>query len=356
MIEKRSIYVNRRWFLISALIAVLSLIIVVSYILYSKIVEGNSLRFGREVKFSEIDNSTGAEIKWTTTVFHSWTATGGDIPPGMIEYEFDMQVENFSESTVKLAIDLIELTDEKGGKHRGGIYVGPTLVYGGLEVVPPGSVYIPSSTIEIEPRKVIDKIPMFVSLPDGVQPREFAVSLGMYKRKRLVYELPAMVFPENDSSSKTTGTTASDERSESGEAVEDIKKRLQDIEKIPFSSDVSMRFSEGEILPNESLDFMIEVITDDPEKTNVDVVRCPESMNVVMDWNKYEEGISVEIHDGKAERTKLLVWKCKMGSLEGTFVFPSLVVSINGDLFRVRELEYTVKKRGPGWRDGLFSR
>jgi ankyrin repeat protein len=142
--------------------------------------------FGKAVTFAEKDNRSGNKIKCAVTINTHGSSTGGFTPKGMRQYEVWARIENLTDAKAELGIGPMEMVDNKGESYGGIIYNGPIQVFaGGIEMVLGEITGEPSATITLGPKQVVEKLRLFVTIPDNVKPQEFNIVLGTKEPRKI---------------------------------------------------------------------------------------------------------------------------------------------------------------------------
>lgn len=137
-------------------------------------------KFGEAIIINDKDESSLVESKCSITIYRDGYSTGGMLDEGMIRYDFWAKIENLTDIETKLSIGPLEIGIENGNKYKGIIYNGPVLGYAnGMEFVPDPVTGDPSVILVLEPKKVIEKMRIFVTMPAWVSPSEFTILIGV---------------------------------------------------------------------------------------------------------------------------------------------------------------------------------
>jgi len=152
----------------------------------AKAVKEEQGTFGKAVTFAENDETSGKEIKCGVTINVHSSSTGGFTPAGMRQHEIWAKIENLTDAQVELGIGPMEMIDDKGKSYGGIIYNGVVHGFaGGMEMVLGEVTGEPSATMTLTPKKVVEKLRLFVTIPDNVKPKEFTIVLGTKEPRKI---------------------------------------------------------------------------------------------------------------------------------------------------------------------------
>ena len=104
----------------------------------------------------------------------------------MRQYEIWARIENLTDAQVELGIGPMEIVDDKGKSYGGIIYNGPVYGFaGGMEIVMGEVTGEPSATMTLTPKKVVEKLRLFVTIPENVRPKESTIVLGTKEPRKI---------------------------------------------------------------------------------------------------------------------------------------------------------------------------